>query len=116
MYPSPSCTPFFPSIPQKMDDFPRVAECATTLLNFVRQLKLTDDEKTLLLQTVYFELRVLYLSEDIVSGYDHLKGVEPDLDVLVEALLEAIEALYEDKDMLDLEEVITLIGSLWSME
>jgi len=97
-------------------DFPRVAECATALLNVVRQLKLTDDEKTLLLQTIYFELRVLYLSEDIASGYDHIKGVEPDLDALTEALLESIEELYEDKDILDLEEVISLIGSLWSME
>ena len=97
-------------------DFPHVAECATALLNFVRQLKLTDDEKTLLLQTIYFELRMLYLSEDIASGYDHIKGVEPDLDALTEALLESIEELYKDKDLLDLEEVISLIGSLWSIE
>jgi hypothetical protein len=98
-----------------MDDFPHVTECATALLNFVRQLKLTDDEKTLLLQTVYFELRVLYLSEDIVSGYNHLKGVEPDLDALTEDLIQSIEDLYEDKDMLDLEELVSNIGALWGM-
>jgi len=97
-----------------MDDFPRVTECATALLNFVGQLKLSNDEKILLLQTLYLELRVGFLSEDLVSGYDHIKGVEPDLDTLTNNLINSIEDLYEDKDVLDLEELITQIGTLWS--
>ena len=98
-----------------MDDFPHVTECATALLNFVRQLKLSEDEKTLLLQTLYLELRVGFLSEELVSGYDHIKGVEPDLDSLTNNLTNSIEDLYEDKDILDMEELIGQIGALWSI-
>ena len=89
---------------------------AGELKQYVMSTTLSNEEKHVLLETIYLELRVLYLQEDLVSGFDHIEGMDTELDRLVDVFLDAMESLYEMKDMLDLEEILERLGSLWLQE
>lgn len=86
---------------------------ATELKQGVMSLTLSNEEKHLLLQTIYLELRILYLQEDLVSGYEFIEGLNDEVDRLIHILLDTMESLYEMKDMLDLEEILGRLELLW---
>ena len=90
-----------------------VWNAAAALKQYVTALTLSDEEKHLLLETIYFELRVLYLQEDLATGYEHVEGMDAELDRLTNVLLDAMEGLYEINDVLDLEELLERLEELW---
>ena len=90
-----------------------VWNAAETLKQYVLSLTLTAEEKHLLLETVLFELRILYLQDDLVSGYDQIEGMDDELDRHVDVFMDAMEGLYEMKDTLDLEEILERLEELW---
>ena len=90
-----------------------VWNAASALKQYVTALILSDEEKHLLLETIYFELRVMYLHENLVTGYEHVEGMDAELDRLTTVLLDAMEGLYEMKEVLDLEELLEELEHLW---
>ena len=90
-----------------------VWKAAEALKQYIISLNLSKDEKRLLLETLYNELRIMYLYEDLESGYKHIKGVDDELDRLTNALYNTMEELYEMKDELDLEEILEQIKNSW---
>lgn len=90
-----------------------VWNAADALKQYVLSLNLTEEEKHLLLETVFFELRILYLQEDLVSGYDQIEGMDDEFDRLIDVFLDAMEGLYEMNDVLDLEAILEHLKTLW---